>query len=196
MQQGQEKGLLSTLEERGLINQIAGSVERSRGIDRHMLKLDSDRDSLDKLLSSRRIAAYSGIDPTAPSLHLGHLVPLMILFWLHAFGHTTISLIGGATAQIGDPTGRLTSRNKVDGSVHQTNLESLMQQVRGLWDHAEKALASHRLNSYQTDGSREERGQQTQVKDNREWLNQLSIVDFLKFMGAGARMGTMLGRDT
>jgi len=147
-------------------------------------------------LSSRRIAAYSGIDPTAPSLHLGHLVPLMILFWLHAFGHHTISLIGGATAQIGDPTGRLTSRNTLEGSVHQTNLESLTEQVKELWENAEKTLAGHALVTDQTYGSRQELGPQRQVRDNREWLNQLSIVDFLKFMGAGARMGTMLGRDT
>lgn len=147
-------------------------------------------------MTSRRIAAYSGIDPTAPSLHLGHLVPMMILFWLHAFGHHTVSLIGGATAQIGDPTGRLTSRNKVERSVHSTNLESLTEQVRGLWGNVDKRLAEVGLRPDESHGPRQELGQQRQIRDNREWLSQLSIVDFLKFMGAGARMGTMLGRDT
>ncbi|GAB7338443.1 hypothetical protein MBLNU457_4730t2 [Dothideomycetes sp. NU457] len=167
------KPLLATLEERGFINQIAGN-----------------RDDLSTVLSTRRIAAYSGIDPTAPSLHLGHLVPLMILFWLHAYGHSTISLVGGATARVGDPTGRLTTRNGMEQSTYERNVEGITAQVHGLWKNMK-----HMLERRGELGDSHERGT-WQVRNNREWLDGLSIVDFLRYMGMGARMGTMLGRDT
>ena len=88
----QRIGVLTVLEERGLVNQIAG-----------------DRDDLDRILQTKKAATYAGIDPTAPSLHLGHLLPLMVLFWLSLHGNTVVSLVGGATARVGDPSGRLRS---------------------------------------------------------------------------------------
>jgi len=167
------QNVLDTLEERGFIKEIAG-----------------DRTALSTLHASRHVGAYTGIDPTAPSLHLGHLVPLMVLFWLHAYGHPTVSLIGGATARVGDPSGRLTTRQSMQSDVHKNNLVSIYTQVKGLWDHAE-----HRINRH---------GQckvgevvpKRQVLNNAVWMDKLSLVDFLRFAGTAARMGTMLGRDT
>lgn len=69
------------------------TLETNRSCANGGLTCRSDRDALDRLLTSKRIGAYSGIDPTAPSLHLGHLLPLMVLFWLHAHGHHTTSLV-------------------------------------------------------------------------------------------------------
>ena len=73
---GDIKNALDILEERGLIKAVAG-----------------DKSQLRNTLAARRTSIYSGIDPTAPSLHLGHLIPLNTLFWLHACGHRTVSLV-------------------------------------------------------------------------------------------------------
>lgn len=118
---------------------------------------------------------------------MGHLVPLMILFWLHAYGHSTISLVGGATARVGDPTGRLTTRDDMEQSTYKNNVAGITSQVQSLWQNLSPLL--DRRNQTQERGT-------WQVRNNREWLDGLSIVDFLRYMGMGARMGTMLGRDT
>ena len=76
LRQEKAKHAVQVLEERGLIKSLAG-----------------DRQKLVERLTSQRVSAYSGIDPTAPSLHLGHLIPLNTLFWLFACGHTAISLV-------------------------------------------------------------------------------------------------------
>lgn len=148
----------------------------------------SDRTALDTLLSSRRIGAYAGIDPTAASLHLGHLLPFMILFWLYIHGHSATSLIGGATAKIGDPTGRLTSRTEEKGQIRTSNLISMHNQVRGLWMNVDKIAQKH--------GYVRTLAWRRALLNNSTWMNKLNIVEFLSLMGKGARMGTMLGRDT
>lgn len=117
-------------------------------------------------------------------------MPLMILFWLHTYGHSTVSLVGGATARVGDPTGRLTTRDGMEQSTYKRNVDGITAQVRSLWSNIDPLLAKHGRG-----GVEEERGT-WQVRNNREWLDGLSIVDFLRYMGMGARMGTMLGRDT
>lgn len=73
---GRKQSMLSILEERGYVNYVAGS-----------------RENLDSLMRQKRIGAYLGIDPTAPSMHVGHLVPLMSLFWMYVNGFHTVSLV-------------------------------------------------------------------------------------------------------
>ena len=163
------QNVLDVLEQRGLVNQIAGS-----------------RATLSKLLQSKRVSVYAGIDPTAPSLHLGHLLPLMVLFWLRNHGHNVVSLIGGATARVGDPSGRLTSRSKTGEDVQQSNFEKMWSQNASLWDNAEAYARRH---GYEQAGDRV-------LLDNAQWLNGLNILDFLGILGTGMRVGTMLGRDT
>lgn len=76
IQAGKRQTMLSILEERGLVKALAG-----------------DRQEVDKMLTNERIAVYCGIDPTAPSLHVGHLVPMMALFWMYLCGFEAISLV-------------------------------------------------------------------------------------------------------
>ncbi|KAH9843254.1 Tyrosyl-tRNA synthetase C-terminal domain [Teratosphaeria destructans] len=167
----QEQSILELLEERGYVNQIAG-----------------DRNTLSRLLSTRQMGFYAGIDPTAPSLHLGHLLPLMVLFWLYHHGHHVVSLVGGATARVGDPSGRLTSRAKTAENVHQVNFETMFAQVGKIWDNAVRYGERH---GYQQANLGEK-----ELLNNASWLGGLNILDFLKLMGNGMRLGTMLGRDT
>ncbi|KAK4507628.1 hypothetical protein PRZ48_001363 [Zasmidium cellare] len=165
--------VLSVLEERGLINQIAG-----------------DRNALDHLLRTRKLGIYAGIDPTAPSLHLGHLLPYMVLFWLYHHGHHVVSLVGGATSKVGDPSGRLVSRAQTAESVMQANFEAMYAQVGGLWENVVRYGKRHRLDECEKGVGKRE------LLNNAEWLDGLGILTFLRMMGNGMRLGAMLGRDT
>jgi tyrosyl-tRNA synthetase len=168
---GQRKSLLTILEERGYVKDLAG-----------------DRNALDKLLTDKQIGAYSGIDPTAPSLHLGHLLPMMVLFWMYIHGHKAVSIIGGATAKVGDPTGRLTSRQEMDRNTRTSNLVSLHNCVRAMWKSVDVYAERH--------GYKKDSTWSKSIQNNSVWLSKLSIIDFLSDAGTVARMGAMLGRDT
>jgi len=153
-----------------------------------LLTGDSDRNVLDRLLRTRRIGFYAGIDPTAPSLHLGHLLPLMVLFWLFHHGHSVVSLVGGATARVGDPTGRLTSRQSHADATHAQNFQKMYSQVEDIWDKA-VCLGEQRFAPTRQSG-------QYKLLNNAQWLEKVNVLDFLKMMGNGMRIGAMLGRDT
>ena len=163
--------VLSLLEERGLVNQIAG-----------------DRNGLENLLRGKKAAIYAGIDPTAPSLHLGHLLPLMVLFWMSLYGHRVVSLVGGGTARVGDPSGRLTSRDRTAEDVQRSNFHAMFEQTGSLLKNVKRYAQRH--------GYKEEGIGGHQLLNNAEWLDKLNILDFLKLLGNGMRIGTMLGRDT
>lgn len=99
-----------------------------------------------------------------------------------------VSLVGGATARVGDPSDRLTSRAKTAESVHETNFKAMYAQVEQIWQNALRYGERHGYEA-QLAGSRE-------LLDNATWLDKLNILDFLKIMGNGMRLGAMLGRDT
>lgn len=162
---------MTFLEERGYIKQLAG-----------------DRNTLEHLLRSRKVGFYAGIDPTAPSLHLGHLLPLMVLFWVSLHGHNVVLLVGGATARVGDPSGRLTSRTKTAEDVQESNFKAMFTQTGQLWKNVVNYARRH--------GYEESKIGQHDLLNNGEWLDNLNVLDFLKTLGNGMRVGTMLGRDT
>lgn len=112
----------------------------------------------------------------------------MVLFWLYVHGHHAVSLVGGATARVGDPSGRLTSRTKTEGSVLETNSGSLHQQVGRLWERAEAYGRRHGYKSTPL--------WKRTLLNNADWLLKVNIVEFLQLLGSGMRIGAMLGRDT
>ena len=77
---------------------------------RGFINQSSNMDAVRDLLDNGRIVAYLGSDPTGDSLHVGHLVPVMMMRWLQKYGHKPIALVGGATGRIGDPSGRDSGR--------------------------------------------------------------------------------------
>src|SRR6185436_13560243 len=101
---GYQSEFLQTLQERGFIHQC------------------TDAEGLDKHLNSRRRSAYIGFDCTAPSLHVGSLIQIMILRWLQKTGHKPIVLLGGATTRIGDPSGKDEARKVISDEDIQRNL--------------------------------------------------------------------------
>jgi tyrosyl-tRNA synthetase len=149
---------------------------------------NSDRNVLNKVLQTKQVGVYAGIDPTAPSLHLGHLLPIMVLFWFYNHGHHAVSLVGGATARVGDPSGRLTSRERTQSSVQEANFQALYKEVGRVWKNAATYGERH--------GYVPKPSWKKTLLDNADWLLKLNVVSFLQMLGSGMRVGTMLGRDT
>src|SRR6266568_883013 len=135
----------------------------------------------------RRIGAYVGIDPTARSLHIGHILTLMPLFWLYLHGYKAISLIGGSTARIGDPTGRLTGRDKLSNADASANFAYIHYQIKKLWANVESQGRKY--------GYEKEWAWRRGSMNNSHWLCSVSIMDFLKRAASFMRLGPMLSRD-
>ncbi|KAL9001713.1 MAG: hypothetical protein Q9188_005325 [Gyalolechia gomerana] len=169
---GELQSILSILEERGFVHAIAGG----------------ERNELDALLNRKRVGVYVGIDPTAPSLHVGHLVPLMALFWMYVHGYQAVTLVGGATAGIGDPTGRTKDRDAMSSHVRKANMVTMHYQMKALWSHIEESGRKH--------GYKWEWAWRRALANNHTWLNNLPFLEILRLLGSGMRVGTMLGRDT
>lgn len=139
-------------------------------------------------MTNKRIGAYCGVDPTAPSLHVGHLLPFMVIFWMYLHGFHAVTVLGGATAKIGDPIGRTTPREQQAAATRKTNMALMHIQLKKLWESVERIGRKH--------GYVREWAWRRALMNNNTWLNKLDIVEFLKTMGSGIRLGPMLSRDT
>jgi len=146
---------------------------RSRGL----IESETTPDLADLVEKSKPISVYCGFDPTADSLHLGHMMGIMGLAWFYKFGHNPVALVGGATGIIGDPSGKSQERNLL-------NKEELQKNVTGI-----KKLLDVIL------GRIGEKAPIT-VLNNNDWLYPMSCVDFLRDVGRHFRVGVMLGRES
>ncbi|KAK0668246.1 tyrosyl-tRNA synthetase mitochondrial precursor encoded by the yts1 protein [Cercophora samala] len=157
--------------ERGYVKDTAGS-----------------HDTIRKLMLQKRIGAYTGIDPTASSLHIGHLLPLMPIFWMYMHGYAAYTLVGGATAKIGDPTDRLVSRTPIKRTDLTMNLTKIQYQLKGIWLNVEEQA---RRRQFQKDWA-----WRRAIVNNATWWNSLPLIEVLKRLGDSMRMGPLLSRDT
>ena len=130
----------------------------------------------DHLLSGMQ-SAYVGIDPTADSLHIGHLVGVMMLRHFQLAGHRPIALIGGATGMIGDPSGRSTERNLLDEKTLRFNQEAIREQLSRFLD----------FNS-QTDNA-------ALLVNNYDWMQDFSFLDFIRDVGKHITVNYMMAKD-
>lgn len=135
----------------------------------------------------KRVGVYCGVDPTGSSLHLGHLIAFMPVFWMYLHGYGAFILIGGSTAKIGDPTGRTSSRPQMSSATLVQNLTAINHQLKALWAHVE---AAGRTLGFEKDWAWR-RG----VINNNAWWNSLPMLGVMKQMGSSVRIGPMLGRD-
>ncbi|HJP59732.1 MAG TPA: tyrosine--tRNA ligase [Gemmatimonadaceae bacterium] len=133
-------------------------------------------DGLADALATGEITAYVGFDPTASSLHIGNLVPVMGLVHLQRSGHRPIALVGGGTGMIGDPSGRATERQLM-------SLEEIAANARAI----EKQLSSF----LDFSGPRAAR-----MRDNATWLTQLKAVEFLRDIGKHFTVNYMLAKES
>jgi tyrosyl-tRNA synthetase len=133
---------------------------------------------LGERLQQGPLTAYVGFDPTADSLHVGNLIPVMGGAWLQRFGHTPIVLIGGGTGMVGDPSGKRSERPVLSLDQIDRNAEAIRQQLTRFLDFdAGKANAAR-------------------LRNNAEWLRKLSLMDFLRDVGRYLTLGWMLQKES
>ncbi|NCY15955.1 MAG: tyrosine--tRNA ligase [Actinobacteria bacterium] len=144
---------------------------------RGLIHDSTDPVALRERLAGGPIGVYAGFDPTADSLHVGNLVPLLLLRRFQQFGHRPVAVAGGATGMIGDPGGRATERVLLDAATLDTNLTAITEQLRRLLDFSE-GPASARL------------------VDNRDWTAPIGVLEFLRDVGKHITVNTMLAKDS
>lgn len=151
--------LLHTLDERGFIHQ------------------GTNLDELDRLAATSSITGYIGFDATAPSLHAGSLIQIMLLYWLQKTGHRPIALMGGGTTKVGDPTGKDAQRALLSDDHIRANIASI------------KTVFSKFLRF--GPGERD-----ALLVDNDDWLSRLGYVEFLRDYGTEFTINRMLSFDS
>ena len=122
------------------------------------------------------LTMYVGCDPSAPSLHAGNLVPLMLMTHLRRAGHQVIALVGGATGMIGDPSGKSSERKLLGNDEVTANTRRLRAQIEGFFANDD--------------------GPPARMVDNLEWLGSLSLLDFLRDVGKHFAVNQMIQRDS
>ncbi len=132
----------------------------------------------DELLKKEMVSAYVGIDPTADSLHIGHLVGVMMLKHLQLSGHKPIALVGGATGMIGDPSGKSVERNLLDESTLRHNQNALQKQLAKFLDFTT------------TDKNKAE------LVNNYDWMSKFSFLDFIRDVGKHITVNYMMSKDS
>ncbi len=129
-----------------------------------------------RLATGRPISGYNGFDPTGDSLHIGHLVPIFGMIRLQRFGGRPVAVVGGGTGMIGDPSGRSTERNLLDGPTLEANLAAIRSQLERFLDFTPGTGAT--------------------MVNNLDWLGKLSLIDFLRDTGKHFTIPYMLAKDS
>jgi tyrosyl-tRNA synthetase len=151
--------LLDVLASRGYIHQV------------------SEPEALDALARNSTITAYIGFDCTAPSLHIGSLVPIMMLYWMQQTGHRPIALMGGGTTRVGDPSGKDDSRSILTDQVIADNLVGIRKVFSKFLQFG--------------NGPKD-----AVMANNADWLNSLNYLDFLRDVGRHFSVNRMLSFDS
>jgi len=136
---------------------------------------ETDGEAIERKLNTEQVVFYVGFDPTGNSLHVGHLLPVMAMRLLQKAGHVPIVLVGGATAQIGDPSGRSSARNMLSKETVAANAESLRSQLARFIT-LENGKA-HFVN-------------------NNDWFKDLLLLDFLRDIGSRFSVNRMLAQES
>ena len=152
------KNLIEELRWRGLIQDIIPGTEER--------------------LTKEPITAYVGFDPTADSLHIGSLIPIIVLVHLQKFGHKPIALVGGATGMVGDPSGKSEERNLLSKEVLDKNVAAVKQQL------------SHFLNF------NSEVPNAAELVNNFDWFKDITFLDFIRDAGKLISVNYMMAKDS
>ncbi|MDZ7289287.1 MAG: tyrosine--tRNA ligase [candidate division KSB1 bacterium] len=142
--------------------------------ERGFIQQVSNEESLRNKLSKEKVTCYIGFDPTADSLHVGSLLPIMALVHMQRFGHKPIAILGGGTSMVGDPSGRTEMRQMLTREQIVANGEKIRQQLSRFLDF---------------DGGR------AIIIDNAEWLLKLNYIDFLRDIGRHFSVNRMLAAE-
>lgn len=132
----------------------------------------------EELLQKEQVTGYVGFDPTADSLHIGNLVPIMLLAHLQRAGHKPLALVGGATGRVGDPTGRSTERNMLSVEDIQHNLNCQQKQLERFLD-----FSTQHWNK-------------AEIVNNYDWFKEWDFLDFIREVGKHIPVNYMLAKDS
>ncbi len=143
--------------------------------ERGLLDAITSEDLLKQLEHPTRV--YCGFDPTADSLHVGNLIPMIVLRWFQKFGHIPVVILGGATGRIGDPSGKSVERPLLDNATITYNVTRIRR-------HFEAVLDFFHPKS------------RPLVFNNDDWFSQFNLIDFLRDVGKYFRLGVMLSKES
>lgn len=143
---------------------------------RGLIYQQTDEQGIEDLLNKEQVTLYCGADPTADSLHIGHLLPFLTLRRFQEHGHRPIVLIGGGTGMIGDPSGKSEERVLQTEKQVDKNIEGISKQM-------------HNIFEFGTDHG-------AVLVNNRDWLGQISLISFLRDYGKHVGVNYMLGKDS
>ena len=132
----------------------------------------------EELLQKEQVSAYVGIDPTADSLHIGHLCGVMMLRHLQRCGHKPIALVGGATGMIGDPSGKSQERNLLNEETLQHNVACIQKQLAHFLD-------------FESDAPN-----RAELVNNYDWMKDFSFLDFAREIGKCITVNYMMAKDS
>ncbi|XP_013407740.1 tyrosine--tRNA ligase, mitochondrial-like, partial [Lingula anatina] len=152
----------------------------------HSIFPEKNAPELLKLLSSTPQCIYCGFDPTADSLHIGNLLPLIALLHCQRGGHDVIALIGGATSQIGDPSGRTRDRDAISLDNVEKNVASLHGIISNIFTNHERYIwrsTSRKLGN-------------VSILNNNKWYGDENVIQFLSTIGKCFRIGKMLQKES
>ncbi|WP_379145517.1 tyrosine--tRNA ligase [Paenibacillus sp. sgz500992] len=142
---------------------------------RDAINQQTDAEGLRELTNTKAISLYCGVDPTGDSMHIGHLIPFMMLKRFQLAGHRPVILIGGATGTIGDPSGRQSERSLQTMEQVQENVAALTAQMKRL---------------FVNDGDN-----QVRMVNNYDWTKNINVIEFLRDYGKNFSINTMLAKD-
>ncbi|KYG58197.1 tyrosine--tRNA ligase [Planococcus maritimus] len=143
---------------------------------RGLLYQQTDEEGMASVLDQEKISLYCGVDPTADSMHIGHIVPLLTLRRFQLHGHRPILLVGGATGMIGDPSGRNEERQLQSTEQIDRNVDSIKKQMEQIFD-------------FQTENG-------AKMVNNRDWIGGMSVIEFLRDFGKLISVNYMLAKDS
>lgn len=143
---------------------------------RGLIYQQTDESGIENILNKGQVTLYCGADPTADSLHIGHLLPFLTLRRFQEHGHRPLVLIGGGTGMIGDPSGKSEERTLQTEAQVETNVQGINKQM-------------HKIFEFDT-----EKG--AKLVNNKDWLGQISLIDFLRDYGKHVGVNYMLGKDS
>ncbi len=143
---------------------------------RGLIYQETNPEEMEALLNKESVSVYCGTDPTADSLHIGHLLPFMTLKRFQAHGHRPVVLIGGATGMIGDPSGRTDERTLQTLAQVQHNVDGISKQMEQLFDFGTENGAIR--------------------VDNKDWLGEIDLLTFLRDYGKHVGVNYLLNKDS
>ncbi|MEB6274764.1 tyrosine--tRNA ligase [Staphylococcus xylosus] len=143
---------------------------------RGLVYQQTDESGIEEILNKEQVTLYCGADPTADSLHIGHLLPFLTLRRFQEHGHRPLVLIGGGTGMIGDPSGKSEERKLQTEDQVEVNVQGISNQM-------------HKIFEFGT-----EKG--AKLVNNKDWLGQISLIDFLRDYGKHVGVNYMLDKDS